>query len=175
MKRGDRRTPRCRRLHRERNCLRQQAGGQDDQHGADCGRCDPPSEVVSQSEIDTKALEKNRAEERADHARQCIAYEAAAADEPTREPPRDEPNPDLRGKSLLSIFATASQSTITRTGKRGREFLAGLLRRERRLIRLSVSVFAIVPHMVARATQPSKCCLRESAATGAASIAPCTS
>src|SRR3954470_24250706 len=38
---------------RERNCLRQQAGGQDDQHGADCGRCDPPSEVVSQSEIDT--------------------------------------------------------------------------------------------------------------------------
>ena len=57
-----------------------------------------------QSEIDPKALEKNRAEERADHARQCIAYEAAAADEPTREPPRDEPNPDLRGKSLLVDF-----------------------------------------------------------------------
>ena len=74
-------------------------GAEDDQHGADCGRCDPPSEVVSQSEIDTKALEKNRAEERADHARQCIADQAATADEPTREPPGDEPDPDLRGKS----------------------------------------------------------------------------
>ena len=104
IKRGDRGTPRCRRLHRERNFLRQQAGGQDDQHGADCSRCDPPSEVVSQAEIDTKAFEKNRAKERADHPGQCIAYEAVAADEPTREPPGDEPDPDLRDKSLLVDF-----------------------------------------------------------------------
>src|SRR5215207_3788936 len=86
--------------------------------------------------------------------------------------PATSPIPTCAARACLSIFATASQSTITRTGKLGREFLAGLLRRERRLVRLSVWVFAIGPHMVAQAGAryhvSIQCCLSESPATGEA-------
>jgi hypothetical protein len=57
--------------------------------------------VVSKSEIDAKALERYRTQERADHACQGIPYQAAPADEPTREPSGDQADSDLRGKSLL--------------------------------------------------------------------------